>query len=125
MKEKLIFIVEDDEMMSEMLRDYISNNSMNKVLAFGTGEECLQNLNQNPDVIILDYNLNMVVPDAANGLEILEQIKKIDNNICVVMLSSQEQYGKALQTIAKGAIEYVVKDSEAFNKIGRILNSLK
>ena len=36
MKEKLIFIVEDDEMMSEMLSDYISNNAMNKVLAFGT-----------------------------------------------------------------------------------------
>ena len=124
MKEKLIFIVEDDEMMSEMLSDYISNNAMNKVLAFGTGEECLQNLNQNPDVIILDYNLNLVEPEAANGLEILEQIKKIDNGICVIMLSSQEQYGKALQTIVKGAIEYVVKDSEAFNKIGRILNSL-
>ena len=105
MKEKLIFIVEDDEMMSEMLLDYISNNAMNKVRAFGTGEECLQNLNQNPDVIILDYNLNMVEPDAANGLVILEQIKKIDNNICVIMLSSQEQYGKALQTIVKGAIE--------------------
>ena len=124
MKEKTIFIVEDDEMMSEMLSDYISNNSRNKVQTFGTGEDCIQHLDQNPDVIILDYNLNLVVPKAANGLQILEQIKKIDNNICVIMLSSQEQYGKALQTIVKGAIEYVVKDGEAFNKIGRILNSL-
>jgi len=124
MKEKTIFIVEDDEMMSEMLSDYISNNSRNKVQTFGTGEDCIQHLDQNPDVIILDYNLNLVDPKAANGLQILEQIKKIDNNICVIMLSSQEQYGKALQTIVKGAIEYVVKDAEAFKKIGRILNSL-
>ncbi len=40
------------------------------------------------------------------------------------MLSSQSQYGKALQTIIKGALEYVVKDDAAFKKIDRILEGL-
>lgn len=125
MKEKLIFIVDDDEMMTQMLSDHFSKNSRNKIAVFGTGEECVQNLDQNPDAIILDYKLNMVNPDAANGLEILQQIKKIDKSICVIMLSSQEQYGKALQTIARGALEYVVKDKDAFKKISGILATLR
>ena len=57
-------------------------------------------------------------------LEILQQIKKADKKICVIMLSSQSQYGKALQTIIKGALEYVVKDDAAFKKIDRILEGL-
>lgn len=124
MKEKLIFVVDDDEMMTQMLGDRLSKNPMYKVAVFGTGEECLKNLKDDPDAIILDYYLNSINPDAADGLEILKQIKKIDQKTCVIMLSSQEHYGKALQTIAKGALEYVVKDNDAFNKIDGILESL-
>lgn len=40
------------------------------------------------------------------------------------MLSSQEQYGKALQTMARGAMEYVIKDDQAFSKVARIIASL-
>ena len=125
MKEKLIFIVDDDEMMTQMLSDHLSKNPMYKISVFGTGEECLKHLNQDPDAIILDYYLNSIKPDAADGLEILKQIKKIDQQTCVIMLSSQEHYGKALQTIAKGALEYVVKDNDAFIKIDAILEALK
>jgi len=124
MKKKLIFIVDDDEFFSQMLNDHLSKNPLYTIEIFGTGEECIKNLGNEPDVIILDYYLNNVTPDAANGLQILQEIKKIDDNSCVIMLSSQEHYGKALQTIAKGALEYVVKDNEAFKKIDEILASL-
>lgn len=124
MKDKLIFIVDDDEMMSHMLSDHLKKNPMHKVSMFGTGEECIPELGKNPDVIILDYNLNTIDLAAADGLEILQQIKNINKDICVIMLSSQDQYGKALQTIVKGAMEYVVKEKDAFTKIDDILASL-
>lgn len=124
MKDKLIFIVDDDEMMSQMLSDHLLKNPMHKVSLFGTGEDCIPQLKQNPDAIILDYNLNAVEENAADGLEILQQIKKIDRDVCVIMLSSQEHYGKALQTIVKGALEYVVKEKDAFTKIDSILESI-
>lgn len=124
MSPKRIFIVDDDEMMSQMLSDHLQKNPLNKVSSFGTGEECISKLGENPHAIILDYNLNMVEPNAADGLAILQQVKKINRDICVIMLSSQEHYGKALQTIAKGATEYVVKDKDAFKKVDSILNAL-
>ena len=120
-KQKKIFVVDDDEMMAQMLSDHLQNNPLNQISVFHTGEECIKNLHLNPDVIILDYILNSVVPDASNGLQILEQIKKMDKGVHVIMLSSQDEYGKAAQTIVKGALEYVVKNNDAFNRIDHIL----
>ena len=124
LKTKTIFVTDDDEMLRAMLCDHLQRNPLYKVQAFPTGEDCIKNLHQNPDVVILDYQLNTVVPTAGDGLAILQQIKKIDEKICVIMLSSQSQYGKALQTIVKGALEYVVKDNDSFKKIDKILESL-
>ena len=121
---KTVFIVDDDAMMTQMLKDHLEQNPLYKVNAYGTGEECIRNLDQAPTAIVLDYKLNMHDPSAANGLEILQQIKNINEKTCVIMLSSQEQYGTALKTIAKGALEYVVKDNDAFNKVSKILASL-
>jgi len=123
-KEKLIFVIEDDEMMAQMLSDYLSKYPYYKVKIYGTGEECIDDLYLNPDVVILDYHLNLVNPDAADGLEILRKIKSLDRNIFVIMLSSQKQYGKAAQTIMEGALEYVVKDEDAFFKIKEIIDAL-
>lgn len=121
---KLIFVVDDDEMFSMMLSDHLSQNPLHKVVRFGTGEEAVRELSKKPDVIILDYNLNSIDPNAADGKAILQQIKSLDKQACVIMLSSQDQYGTALQTIVKGALEYVIKDKEAFTRIDTILASL-
>jgi two-component system OmpR family response regulator len=121
---KHIFIVDDNEMFAEMLSDHLKKNPKFKVSVFHTGEECLQNIFQNPDLIILDFYLNDVSKDAIDGLEILTEIKKHNERIQVIMLSSQEHYGIALQTIAKGASQYVLKDDHAFEKIDHFLKEL-
>src|SRR4051812_5778625 len=98
-KAKRIFVVDDDEMLSTALEDFLTRKTLHEVTLFSTGEECLKHLRDAPDVVILDYNLNSVSKDAANGMKILEAIKKSDRGIHVIMLSSQEAYGTALQTI--------------------------
>ena len=123
-KHKHIFVVDDDEMFSEMVKDHLEKNPENKVKVFHTGEECLKNLFQNPDIVVLDYYLNDVSKGSADGLEILTEIKKHNEFIHVIMLSSQESYGIALQTISKGAEQYVIKDKNAFKKLDEIIEEL-
>ena len=125
MATKKIFVVDDDEMLTMMLSDHLQKNQEYQVSVFHTGESAIENLNQEPDVVILDYQLNSVVEDAKDGMHILKAIKKMDNNMAVIMLSSQDNYGKAVQTIIKGALEYVVKDDNAFERIDRILQGLE
>jgi DNA-binding NarL/FixJ family response regulator len=121
---KRIFIVDDNEMFAQMLSDHLSETPKYKVSIFPTGEDCINNLFQNPELIILDYYLNDVSKEAADGLEILSEIKKYNERIQVIMLSSQEHYGVALQTIARGASLYVMKDNHAFKKIDNFLKEL-
>lgn len=119
-----VFVVDDDVMQQEALKDYITRNSPHEVLTFSTGEECLKHAGEKPDVVILDYYLNAEHKDAANGMEVLQSIKKYYPDIHVVMLSSQEHYGVAMKTIQKGAEHYVVKDEKAFDKIVSILQGI-
>ncbi len=116
-----IFVVDDDTMTANLVRDHLENNLRNRVTVFNTGEECIKNLHFNPDVIILDYRLNNVIPTAADGLHILGQIKKLDKKVTVIMLSAVDEYSKAVQTLVNGANEYVLKDETAFKRIDRIL----
>ncbi|MEI7526865.1 MAG: response regulator [Mariniphaga sp.] len=124
-KPKKIFVVDDDTMLTEALKDYLTRETPHDISIFHTGEECLKHLNENPDCIILDYYLNSVRKDAANGMEILQVIKKHYPGLHVIMLSSQERYAIALQTIQKGAEQYVIKDENAFGKIASMIRDFK
>jgi len=121
---KKVFVVDDDEMLSMALEDYLTRKTMHEVQVYRTGEECLAHLREQPDVVILDFHLNSESKDAADGMQVLQAIKKINKYIHVIMLSSQEAYGTALQTISKGAEEYVIKDEGAFEKVVAIIDSL-
>lgn len=123
-KPRKIFIVDDDPMLLEAFKDYLTAKAPHQVSAFLTGEECLKHLAEKPDVIILDHYLNTVQKDAANGMEILQIIKKNYPHAHVIMLSSQERYAVALQSIQKGAEHYVIKDKDSFKKIEEMINAL-
>ena len=121
---KTIFIVDDDDFFSELLRDHIERNPRYNVETFHTGEECLVNLYKDPDLIILDYYLDKSHKNAANGLEILKEIKKANSTQHIIMLSGQEQYGVALQTMASGAEYYIQKDKSSFDKVDKLMKEL-
>jgi len=124
-KPKKIFVVDDDTMLTEAIKDWLTRNVPHQVSIFYTGEDCLKHLYEKPEVVVLDYFLNTVSKDAANGIEILKAIKKYDPSIHVIILSSQEHYGIAVQTIQKGAEQYVIKDEKAFEKIASLINELR
>jgi DNA-binding NarL/FixJ family response regulator len=123
-KPKRIFIVDDDVMLTEALRDYLTRKIPHQVSCYHTGEEALKQIASNPEIVILDYYMNTVVKDAATGMEVLETINKHYPATNVIMLSSQESYVKAAQTISKGAIQYVIKDEDAFEKIAQQINAM-
>jgi two-component system OmpR family response regulator len=117
-----IFIVDDDPMITETMKDFLTDNFGHKVSVFPTGEDCLASLDENPDFIILDYTLNSVRPNAADGIEILHFIKVNYPKIRIIMLSAQEKHRTVDQTLEQGAEEFVYKDKAAFNYIAQLVN---
>jgi two-component system OmpR family response regulator len=119
-----IFIVDDEPLLTEMLSDYLKEkDSSLDVQSFPTGETCLDSLDQNPDLVVLDYYLNSKEKKAANGIDILKAIKSKNKALPVVMLSSQKSYSTAAQTIGYGAIHYVIKGQAAFDEIYQLIKA--
>ena len=61
---------------------------------------------------------------AINGLQTLDEIKKIDADIPVIILSSQDKIDVAVQCIHHNAFDYVVKSETAFVRLQKIISSI-
>jgi len=128
-KNKLgIFIVEDDKMQAVALERNIRNVLSEEeavINIYETGETCLLDIQRlNPKIVFLDYYLNSKYYDAVNGLEVLKQIKRINKDIEVVVLSGQNKLEIATGFLKNGAYHYISKNSFAFEKAVAILRQL-
>jgi two-component system OmpR family response regulator len=117
-----IFLVDDDPMFTMALENQLEQKFKAKYSKFSTGEECLKNLDQNPKIVVLDYFLNSESPDAMNGIEVLKEIKSNIPEAMVIILSAQDKMGVAMNAIKSGALDYIIKNENAFL---RIQNAIK
>jgi len=120
-----IFIVDDEAFQRETVRDFISNKfPQAELILFSTGEEALHEIYRKPDCVILDYYLDTEKRNAANGIQILEQIKNILPEVPVILLSGQEDPSVAADIIKHGAYDYVVKNESSFARLQILLNKI-
>jgi two-component system OmpR family response regulator len=95
-----------------------------EIETFVSGEECIKNLEQKPDVIILDYHLDGIDKSAMNGIEVLDKIVELHSEIPVVMLSSQDEIDVAVMCMHHKAFDYVVKSETAFIRLQKIITRI-
>lgn len=118
---KKIFIVDDDPVLAEMLKDHLTKMTSYEISVYDSGEECLKHLADKPGIIFLDFYLNSVNKDAMDGLEILQEIKKTDSEVDVVILSGQDKIEVAVKTMQYGAFDYIVKGESAFYRAEKVV----
>lgn len=124
-KEKIkLFLVDDDALFLKSLEIDFLENADFSIETFATGELCMESLSHNPDVIILDYHLDGIDKNAMNGLETLDKIKAYNQDIPVVMLSSQDKIDVAINCMHHHAFDYVVKSETAFVRLQKIITSI-
>jgi DNA-binding NtrC family response regulator len=107
---KLIFFVDDDKMILNLLEYTINNKENIDVMTFQSGEECLNRMDLKPDIIVLDHFFKVNGDVEMNGLEILKLIREKDKNIPVIILTGQEDEAIASSYMKSGATEYVPKN---------------
>lgn len=119
-----IFLVDDDALFLKSLEIEFMENADFTIETYSTGELCIANLSNNPDVIILDYQLDGIVANAMNGLETLDKVKAYNPEIPVVMLSSQDKIEVAINCMHHKAFDYVVKSETAFVRLQKIITAI-
>ncbi len=113
------FIVDDDVFCANMHQQDLQNMGFTDTTYFSNGTDCLSNLDQNPDIIFLDHNM-----EGITGFEVLKKIKRYNPNIYVVMISGQETIKTAVDALKFGAFDYVVKDDIVSEKMAIIVNKI-
>ncbi|WP_435353054.1 response regulator [Emticicia sp. SJ17W-69] len=119
-----LFLVDDDAVFLKSLEIDFLQHADFEIETYATGELCIENLANKPDVIILDYHLDGIDKNAMNGLETLDRIKKSDTSIPVVMLSSQDKIDVAINCMHHKATDYVVKSETAFMRLQQIITKV-
>jgi DNA-binding NtrC family response regulator len=98
-----LLIVDDEPLILEVLSEhfspeYVVDTALNGADALGAI------LRARPDVVMLDINMPRM-----NGLEVLKDIKQIDDSIAVIMVTANEQVAMAAEALRNGAFGYVPK----------------
>jgi two-component system OmpR family response regulator len=124
MNKTKLFLVDDDALFLKSLEIEFMANGEFEIETFVSGELCIANLSKNPDIIILDYHLDGINPEAINGLETLKQIKEKHKDIPVIILSSQDKIEVAVNCMHHEAFDYVVKSETAFVRLRKAIDSL-
>ncbi len=99
-----ILLIEDDRALNKAISIYFKKEEFHVISCY-CGQEALNTLLQNNlDLIILDINL----PDLS-GFDLIKQIKIINSNIPILILSACDLDSDILHGFNLGAEDYVTK----------------
>ena len=116
-----LFLVDDDVDFLKLLKIQLLQQHDIVIETFSTGELCIEHLSSNPDIIIVDYNLDSIEKGAMNGIQTLDKIKSLNADIPVIMLSAQDEIDIALKCMSHKAFDYVVKSATDFLRLKKVI----
>lgn len=119
-----VFLVDDDALYLKVLELEFKESADFIIETYPTGELCIANLHNEPDLIVLDYILDNIDKNAMNGIETLDKIKEFNPEIPVIILSAQDKIEVAIDCMHHKATDYVVKSETAFFRLTKIIKNI-
>lgn len=120
MEKSTILVVDDDKEIAELVGIYLTNDGFT-VRTAANGEDCLAQLDIDPDIrlIILD-----IMMPGIDGLEVCRRIRS-HSNIPIIMLSAKTQDMDKIIGFGTGADDYVTKPFNPLELMARVKAQLK
>ena len=114
-----ILLVDDSRTSRKILRNILESAGHTIVDEATDGEQAIEKyIASKPDVITLDITMPVM-----DGIEALKQIKQVDSNAKVIMVSASSQKDKLIEAVKYGAEDFIAKPFEP-SQIITVLNKL-
>lgn len=111
---KLIFVIDDEKNIREIIRSYLEKESYS-VMEFDTAEPALDAFNRyKPDMLIVD-----IMMPGMSGFELCNEIRKIDNTPIIIVSARDEELDRILG-IEMGADHYMMKPFSPRELVARV-----
>ena len=105
---KKVLIVDDSSFLRKLMRYTLEKEGFEIAGEAGTGHEAVQKYRElNPPLVIMD-----VVLPRMDGFVALENIKKIDPDAKVIIMSSYSSKDKVMKALQLGAKKFLLKPFE-------------
>jgi len=105
MKREKILIADDEADIRELLGDFLEEEGYECILA-ANAYDALEKYKTTGEVDLVMSDIQM---PGKTGLELLSDIKEIDEDVMVVMISAVKDIESAIAAMSKGAYDYVAK----------------
>ena len=105
-----VMLVDDHVLMREGIHQLLEfDGTISVVAEANNGIECLDKLkNDVPDVLLLDINMPKM-----NGIEVLEEIRKRNISVKVLILTVHNEIDYLIKAVDIGVDGYILKDTES------------
>lgn len=103
-----MLVVDDDEIFRERLGRALSRRGYDVHLAPGPAEALVSARKESPEFAVIDLRM-----PGGSGLELLQELKRIDPTTKVVMLTGYGSIATAIDAMRLGAHHYVSKPADA------------
>jgi two-component system, OmpR family, alkaline phosphatase synthesis response regulator PhoP len=115
-----IYFVEDDQAIGYIIEKTIDNAKYDGV-GFQTGESFLEAFkDRRPDMVLLD----IMLPDMS-GIELIKEIRKIDKDMPIMMVSALQSEMDKVTALDAGADDYLTKPFGVLELTSRIQSKLR
>jgi len=98
-------VVDDSAVMRKIVIAALAKMDVTDVCQAGDGKEAVvQAMTQNPDFILMDWNMPVM-----SGLDALRAIRASGNKTPVIMVTTEAERSRVIEAIKTGASNYIVK----------------
>lgn len=109
MADKLIFFVDDEPMFINLMEYTFKCKSEYNIKTFNSGEECMEHMYMNPDLVVVDFFLN-TGDSQMTGMDLVKKIREINPATFLVFLSGNDDDAVINEAKNLGVEKYIIKD---------------
>ncbi len=101
---KKVLVVDDEPLFCELLQEFLAEKGYRAIIA-QSGEEALKAyMKYRPDVVLLD-----VLLPGKSGLEVLRELKALDPNVAIFLVTAVREKEVMEEARAEGVLDYISK----------------
>jgi len=118
-----ILVAEDEMSLNDLLQDALRMNGYETISAKHGLEALRLTREEKPDLVILDINMPQI-----DGFEVLEKLRKENNNVPVIVLTARDQKDDKAIGFGLGADDFVTKPfglEELLMRVAAVLRRAK